>query len=49
MPVADRLAIVNWNVHVGGGDVDALLVRLRRGDFTGGALVHDFVSIPRSR
>lgn len=36
-PAANRLAVVSWNTHVGGGDVHELLVRLRRGDLTGGA------------
>jgi endonuclease/exonuclease/phosphatase family metal-dependent hydrolase len=39
----DRLAVVTWNVHVGGGDVEELIARLRRGEFTGGAAVRDFV------
>jgi len=30
-------------VHVGAGDVDGVIARLRRGDFTGGRPVHDFV------
>jgi len=32
----DRLAVVSWNMHVGGGDVDDLIGRVRRGEFTGG-------------
>lgn len=40
---ADRLAIVSWNVHGGEGDLDELITRLRRGDFTGGESVVDFV------
>jgi len=39
----DSLAIVSWNLHVGGGDVDALVRALRAGEFTGGARVDDFV------
>ena len=39
----DRLAIVTWNLHVGGGDVDGLIRRLRAGEFTGGAPVEHFV------
>jgi len=39
----DRLAIVSWNVHVGSGDVDALVRALRAGEFTAGARVDDFV------
>jgi endonuclease/exonuclease/phosphatase family metal-dependent hydrolase len=32
----DRVAIVSWNTHVGGGDLDSLLARVHRGDFTNG-------------
>ena len=39
----DRLAIVSWNIHEGGGDVEQLVRRLRRGDFTGGEPVDHFV------
>jgi len=39
----DGLAIVSWNLHVGSGDVDALVRALRAGEFTGGARVDDFV------
>ena len=39
----DRLAIVSWNVHEANGDVDALVTRLRRGDFTGGEPIDHFV------
>jgi len=39
----DALMIVSWNVHVGAGDVDGLVERLQRGDFTDGRAVHDFV------
>lgn len=39
----DRLAIVTWNVHVGSGDIADLVARLRRGEFTGGAPVEQFV------
>src|SRR6266849_2027183 len=42
-PTADRLAIVSWNLHVGGGDVDGLIRRLRAGEFTGGEPVEQFV------
>ncbi|HEY2904578.1 MAG TPA: endonuclease/exonuclease/phosphatase family protein [Vicinamibacterales bacterium] len=38
----DVLAIVSWNVHVGGGDLPSLISRLRRGEFTGGVPVADF-------
>jgi endonuclease/exonuclease/phosphatase family metal-dependent hydrolase len=33
---SDRVAIVIWNTHVGGGDLDTLTDRVRRGDFTSG-------------
>ena len=39
----DRLAIVTWNVHVGGGDVSDLVGRLRRGEFTGGTPIEHFI------
>jgi endonuclease/exonuclease/phosphatase family metal-dependent hydrolase len=39
----DRLAIVSWNLHVGSGDVDGLIRRLRAGEFTGGEAVEHFV------
>ena len=39
----DRLAIVTWNLHVGSGDVDDLVGRLRRGEFTAGERVEQFV------
>ena len=39
----DRLAVVTWNLHVGGGDLDGLIARLRRGEFTGGEPVDQFV------
>jgi hypothetical protein len=32
----DRVALVSWNTHVGGGDVDAVLARIRAGEFTAG-------------
>lgn len=40
---ADRLVIVVWNVHVGGGDVDRMIHSLTRGDLTGGTPVSSFV------
>ena len=40
---ADRLAIVSWNIHVGGGDVDALVRALRAGELTAGVPVDAFV------
>ena len=39
----DRLAIVSWNIHEGGGDADELIRRLRLGEFTGGAPIDQFV------
>jgi endonuclease/exonuclease/phosphatase family metal-dependent hydrolase len=47
-PIADRhrsdtLTVVSWNVHVGAGDVDALIDGLRAGEFTAGTRVRDFV------
>ncbi len=39
----DRFVVVSWNVHVGGGDVDTLIARLRRGEFTGGRKITSFV------
>ena len=39
----DRLVIVSWNIHEDGGDVDDLMRRLRRGEFTGGEPVDAFV------
>jgi endonuclease/exonuclease/phosphatase family metal-dependent hydrolase len=38
----DVLTLVSWNVHVGGGDVAALVDRLRRGDYTAGVPVRDY-------
>jgi endonuclease/exonuclease/phosphatase family metal-dependent hydrolase len=32
----EALAIVSWNIHEGGGDVEELIRRLRDGEFTGG-------------
>jgi endonuclease/exonuclease/phosphatase family metal-dependent hydrolase len=32
----DRLAIVAWNTHVGGGDLDAVIEQVRSGEFTNG-------------
>jgi endonuclease/exonuclease/phosphatase family metal-dependent hydrolase len=40
---AATLAIVSWNVHEGGGDVDDLVRRLRGGEFTAGVPVDQFV------
>jgi len=35
--------VISWNVHVGGGDVDGLIGRLRSGEFTGGEPIEQFV------
>lgn len=42
-PPTDRLAIVVWNVRVGGGDVGRLIRALRSGAWTGGTPVASFV------
>lgn len=39
----DSLAVVTWNVHVGGGDVERLVADLRAGGLTGGRPVRHFV------
>lgn len=36
-PTTDSLVVVSWNVHVGGGDLPALVADLRSGELTGGA------------
>jgi endonuclease/exonuclease/phosphatase family metal-dependent hydrolase len=41
-PPIDRLAVVTWNVHVGGGDIEALVGRLRRGELTDGQAAGQF-------
>jgi endonuclease/exonuclease/phosphatase family metal-dependent hydrolase len=41
--VAERLVVVTWNVHVGGGDIEALIGSLRQGRFTAGRPVRHFV------
>jgi endonuclease/exonuclease/phosphatase family metal-dependent hydrolase len=41
--VDDSIAVVTWNVHVGGGDIPMLIDSLRAGRLTGGAPVGDFV------
>ncbi len=38
----DAIAIVSWNVHVGGADLPSLIARLRSGEITGGVPVRDF-------
>ena len=35
VPVADSIAIVNWNAHIGSGDLDGLIDDLRSGALTG--------------
>jgi endonuclease/exonuclease/phosphatase family metal-dependent hydrolase len=39
----DRLTIVTWNVHVGGGDIDRLIRGLTQGAYSGGEPVAHFV------
>ncbi|MGH7481371.1 MAG: endonuclease/exonuclease/phosphatase family protein, partial [Longimicrobiales bacterium] len=41
--VADSIAIVSWNVHVGGGSLEALVDDLRSGRLTGTDTVRHFV------
>jgi endonuclease/exonuclease/phosphatase family metal-dependent hydrolase len=43
VPIADRLAVLTWNVHVGSGNVKEVVRRLRAGEFTGGEPVDHFV------
>lgn len=40
---ASPIAIVSWNDHVGGGDIDALVSDLRAGHLTGGRSISVFV------
>lgn len=42
-PPGDALVIASWNVHVGGGDVQLFVQRLRSGDLTNGQRVTHFV------
>jgi endonuclease/exonuclease/phosphatase family metal-dependent hydrolase len=42
-PPSDTLTVVVWNVHVGAGDIGALLRRLTSGEFTNGERVGDYV------
>lgn len=42
-PTADTVAVVSWNVHVGGGDIDGLVHRLRSGAFSANHPVRHFV------
>jgi endonuclease/exonuclease/phosphatase family metal-dependent hydrolase len=39
----DRLAVVTWNMHVGGGDLSRLVTHLREGRLSGGRPVRHFV------
>src|SRR5688500_4179236 len=41
--VADSIAIVSWNTHVGGGDIERFVRDLRGGRFTNGDSVRHFV------
>jgi endonuclease/exonuclease/phosphatase family metal-dependent hydrolase len=41
--VADSLLVVTWNMHVGGGDLNAFVTDLRTGRVTGGGSVDHFV------
>jgi endonuclease/exonuclease/phosphatase family metal-dependent hydrolase len=38
-----HLAVISWNVHVGGGDLPALVDRMRAGALTGGEPIAHFV------
>jgi len=40
LAVTDSLAVVGWNVHVGGGDLATLLDRLESGALTGAPVAH---------
>jgi endonuclease/exonuclease/phosphatase family metal-dependent hydrolase len=40
---ADELTIISWNVHVGGGDIDGIVGRLRSGALSNGRPVRHFV------
>jgi endonuclease/exonuclease/phosphatase family metal-dependent hydrolase len=39
----DKLTLLSWNVHVGGGDIIEIVNALRSGRLTGGEPVRDFV------
>jgi endonuclease/exonuclease/phosphatase family metal-dependent hydrolase len=41
--VSDSLIVVSWNVHVGGGDIPALVADLRSGALTGTPVLGGFV------
>jgi endonuclease/exonuclease/phosphatase family metal-dependent hydrolase len=45
VPARDRLAIVTWNTHAGGGDLDDLIERVRAGEFTHGERFDDIVML----
>jgi endonuclease/exonuclease/phosphatase family metal-dependent hydrolase len=40
---AGELAVITWNTHVGAGDLEGFVESLRRGDFTAGRPVQQFV------
>jgi endonuclease/exonuclease/phosphatase family metal-dependent hydrolase len=42
-PVVEELAVLSWNVHVGGGDLDRVVADLKAGHFTEGRPVTHFV------
>jgi endonuclease/exonuclease/phosphatase family metal-dependent hydrolase len=42
-PPGDRVVVVSWNVHVGGGNIHALVDDLRTGRLTGGRRIQSFV------
>lgn len=42
-PPPESIVIASWNLHVGGSDVPGFVAALRRGDFTDGKPVDDFV------
>ena len=42
-PIVNRLVVVSWNVHVGGGNIGALVDDLRTGRLTGGEPAQSFV------
>jgi len=42
-PALDSVIVASWNVHVGGGDLDEFIDRLRGGQLTGGTPAHHFI------
>lgn len=42
-PSPESIVIATWNLHVGGADLPGFIAALRRGEFTDGAAVRDFV------